>query len=98
MTQTLDRLPEMIEPPEETRASRLGRRLRRATRAATGLALGVLGASAPVALGHLREHGYSIVGLGLFDSAMFVHSLFTGLLVTGISLIVFEWKVTDEGE
>jgi|HubBroStandDraft_5_1064220.scaffolds.fasta_scaffold00014_68 hypothetical protein len=49
------------------------------------------------ALEHLREHGYSVIGLGFVDSACFVHSLFTGLIVTGISFLVFEWKVSSDG-
>lgn len=60
--------------------------------------LGVAGARAPATLKILQEHIWTIVGLGLFDSAMFVHSLFTGLLVTGLSFFVFEWKISnDEG-
>jgi len=52
--------------------------------------------TSPIARAHIVEHGYSIIGLGLFDSAMFVHSVFTGLLVTGISFLAFEWKVAAE--
>jgi hypothetical protein len=44
---------------------------------------------------HLREHAYSIAGLGCIDAAAFVHSAFTGLLVTGISFLIFEWKVNE---
>jgi hypothetical protein len=44
---------------------------------------------------HLMDHAYGILGLGCIDAAAFVHSPFTGLLVTGISLLVFEWKVSD---
>lgn len=47
-------------------------------------------------LAHMYDHAYTIIGLGLFDAAMFVHSLFTGLLVTGISFIVFELKVSEK--
>jgi hypothetical protein len=61
-------------------------------------ALGVAKAKAQPAVAHVREHAYSIMGFATVDAAMFTHSLFTGLLVTGISLFVFEWKVTPEGE
>ena len=53
-------------------------------------------AKAPVARQQLVDHAYSIIGFGLFDSAMFVHSVFTGLLVTGLSFLAFEWKVSEE--
>lgn len=46
-------------------------------------------------VGHIREHAYGIIGLGCIDAAAFVHSTFTGLLVTGVSFLVFEWKVRD---
>lgn len=59
--------------------------------AATGR---VLAAKATPTVAHIREHAYTLVGFGLVDAAMFTHSLFTGLLVTGVSWIVFEWKVT----
>jgi hypothetical protein len=44
---------------------------------------------------HLADHAYSIIGLGLISAAAFVHSTFTGLMVTGILFLVFEWKVSD---
>jgi len=44
-------------------------------------------------LAHIRDHAYSILGLGCIDAAMFVHSVFTGLLVAGVSFLIFEWKV-----
>ena len=50
-------------------------------------------ASARPTVGHLRDHAYGILGLGCIDAAAFVHSTFTGLLVTGVSFLVFEWKV-----
>jgi hypothetical protein len=46
-------------------------------------------------VGHIREHLYGICGLACIDAAAFVHSTFTGLLVTGISFLVFEWKVNE---
>jgi hypothetical protein len=44
---------------------------------------------------HMVDHGYSLVGFGCISGASFLHSAFTGLLVTGILLLVFEWKVSD---
>jgi hypothetical protein len=49
------------------------------------------------AVAHLREHAYSIISFGLIDAAMFLHSEFTGLIVTGVSFAVFEWKVQGDG-
>lgn len=72
-------------------------RLRRATSIMGDTALSVLRERAKPAAKHMRDHAYSIAGIGFIDSAAFVHSLFTGLLVTGISFLVFEWKVS-EGE
>lgn len=57
--------------------------------------LSVARARAKPAVRHLQENAYSIIGFGMFDAAMFVHSLFTGLMITGISWIVFEWKVQE---
>jgi hypothetical protein len=62
---------------------------------AAKVALGVARGKAAPAARHVQENGYSIIGFGVFDSAMFVHSVFTGLLVTGISFLVFEWKVQE---
>lgn len=66
---------------------------------ATAMAAGVgvaMARSAPAAQ-HVSEHAYTIAGLGLIDGAMFVHSVFTGLLVTGLSFFVFEFKTSKEG-
>jgi len=60
----------------------------------TGLLAATKSRAIPV-LGHIREHGYSITGLGCMSGAAFVHSLFSGLLVTGILFLVFEWKVSE---
>jgi hypothetical protein len=43
---------------------------------------------------HVREHAYSFLGMGFVDAAAFTHSLFTGLLVTGLMWFLFEWKVS----
>lgn len=44
---------------------------------------------------HLADHAYTLAGFGCISAASFVHSVFTGLLVTGILLIIFEFKVGD---
>ena len=44
---------------------------------------------------HLRDHVYAIAGFSLIDAAMFTHSVFRGLLVAGVSFLVFEWKVSE---
>ena len=64
---------------------------------ALGFTARVTRAKAPVALRHLQDHIYSVLGFGFIDAAAFVHSVFTGLLVTGVSFLVFEWKVGDDG-
>ena len=46
-------------------------------------------------IAHLREHAYTLLGFGCISAASFWHSVFAGLLVTGILLLVFEWKVSD---
>jgi hypothetical protein len=43
---------------------------------------------------HIRDHGFSWTAMGCVDAACFVHSLFTGLLVTGILLFLFELKIS----
>lgn len=63
--------------------------------AATTVA-GIVAAKAAPSVRQVKEHAYSILGFMCFDGAMFYHSVFTGLLVTGISLFVFEWKVSDD--
>ena len=72
-------------------------RLRKAGSVAGSAALSMLRGRAMPVVQHVREHFYSIAGIAFIDSASFVHSEFTGLLVTGISFLVFEWKVS-EGE
>ena len=44
---------------------------------------------------HIREHLYTIAGFGFVSAAAFTHSVFSGLLVTGLLFLVFEWKVND---
>jgi hypothetical protein len=50
--------------------------------------------SAPVAQ-HVQDHGFSWAAMGFIDAACFVHSTFTGLLVTGILLFLFELKIGE---
>jgi hypothetical protein len=44
---------------------------------------------------HLADHAYTLAGFGFISAASYVHSLFTGLLVTGILFLVFEFKVGE---
>jgi len=41
------------------------------------------------------QHMFTVAGLACFDAAAFVHSVFAGLIVTGVSFLVLEWKVSD---
>jgi hypothetical protein len=75
------------------RLKRLGRRMRDGAMIAAVAAGHEFRKGVPVARQHIADHGYSIIGLGLFDAAMFTHSVFTGLLVSGLSFLAFEWKV-----
>ena len=50
--------------------------------------------SAPVKQ-HVADHGFSWAAMGFVDAACFVHSTFTGLLVTGILLFLFELKIGE---
>lgn len=50
--------------------------------------------SAPVRQ-HVQDHGFSWAAMGFVDAACFVHSTFTGLLVTGILLFLFELKIGE---
>lgn len=43
----------------------------------------------------LADHAFTIGGFGCISAASFVHSVFSGLLVTGILLLILEWKVSD---
>jgi hypothetical protein len=58
-------------------------------------ALNAVRASAAPAAGHLRDHIYTILGFGCVSAASFLHSVFTGLIVTGVLLLAFEWKVSE---
>lgn len=58
-------------------------------------AFGVAKARTRPARAHLVDHAYTWAGFGLISAASFDHSVFTGLLVTGILALVFEWKAGD---
>ena len=81
-----------LEPGRATRA-------RRASLAALSVTLHVVAPQlrkrARATTRSLQENIYTIFGLGLISAAAFVHSTFTGLLVTGIMFLVYEWKVSD---
>jgi hypothetical protein len=47
------------------------------------------------AASHIQDHGFSWAAMGFIDAACFVHSIFTGLLVTGILLFLFELKIGE---
>lgn len=44
---------------------------------------------------HFADNAYSLLGFGFLDVAGFVHSPFTGFIVTGVSFLAFEWKVSE---
>ena len=50
--------------------------------------------SASLASRHLQEHGYFFAAAGCADGAGFVHSVFTGLIVTAVSFLAIEWRVS----
>jgi hypothetical protein len=85
-----------LEGQPGSRAGRLGR----AVLGAILMAVTVTGISlrktARPAVGHLAAHGYSLIGLGFISAAAYTHSLFAGLLVSGIAFILFEWKASPD--
>jgi hypothetical protein len=75
-----------------------GERARKAAVAlgiACTMVLGVVKARSAPALRNAREHGYTLGGFGCISAASFLHSTFTGLIVTGVLFLIFEWKVGD---
>lgn len=46
----------------------------------------------------LQDHVYTIGAMACFDAAWFTHSVFTGLLWTAFSLVVFEFKLSQVEE
>jgi hypothetical protein len=74
-------------------------RARQNIQKALGIALqtvfGAIVANTRPARAHFVDHVYSWAGFGCISAASFVHSVFTGLLVTGILALVFEWKVGE---
>lgn len=45
------------------------------------------------AVNHIKEYGYTMAAGIFFSAAGFVHSPFTGLIVTGVSFLALEWRV-----
>lgn len=45
---------------------------------------------------HFQEHAFSYVAVSCIDAAFFTHSVFAGLLSTGIGFVLLEWKASDE--
>jgi hypothetical protein len=43
----------------------------------------------------LADHVFTLAGFGLVSAAFFQLGLFAGLLVTGVLVLVFEWKVSE---
>jgi len=63
-----------------------------------GTRLAAVGAAlrrpASIAAAHVQEHGYFFAAAGCADGAGFVHSVFTGLIVTAVSFLAIEWRVS----
>lgn len=73
-----------------------GKRARKAILTVVSALMIAVGTNTRPARKHIRDHGYTFGGFSFISGASFLHSAFTGLLVTGILLLVFEWKVSDE--
>ena len=56
---------------------------------------GVLKTRSKPILRHLADHVYTLAGFGCISAASFTFSFAIGLYVTGILLLVFEFKVSD---
>ncbi len=79
------------------------RKLSRRLWAVLGVVMSVLPAGAKIlrtksrpAVSQIAEHAYSIIGFGFVDLAFFHFGMFWGPLATGVSFILFEWKVSEE--
>jgi hypothetical protein len=83
-----------VYAPQPGRASRITRLIISTLLGAVAVAGVNAKLAARPAVAHLAAHGYSIMGLSFIDAAAYRHSIFTGLLVTGISFLVFEWKAS----
>lgn len=46
----------------------------------------------------VTENTFSFLAVGCVDAACFTHSVFSGLLVTGIMFVILEWKASDESD
>lgn len=58
--------------------------------------VGTIRTNTAVSRSKLQDHGLTLLGFGCISGASFLHSPFLGLLVTGILLLVFEWKIGDD--
>jgi len=68
---------------------------RRALGIAMHTVLTAVSAQSRPARAHIRDHAYTWAGFAFISGASFLHSPFTGLLVTGILALIFEWKVGE---
>ena len=70
-------------------------KVHKALAAALYTTLSAVGAKTRPTVQHFRTQLYTWAGFCFISAASFYHSIFTGLLVTGIGWFVFEWKVSD---
>lgn len=84
------------QPRSQSRGERIWRQVLGGLFVAVTIAGNVGRAQAKPTARHLREHAYSICGLAFICAAAYTHSVFTGLLVTGIAFFAYEWKVSDD--
>lgn len=77
-------------PRRVKRSQSFGDALKKAGRALDAVKRGTRPVSS-----HLIENFYTMSGLACFSAAGFVHSVFTGLIVTGVSLLVLEWRIRE---
>lgn len=85
-----------VQEREPSRWPARWRKLRAVAGAVTGVTLDAVKQHTRPVASQLRENLYSVMGFGCIDACAFKHSVFTGLLVTGLMFLVFEWKVSDE--
>lgn len=79
-----------LQLPRRVRRRSITDALRRA-----GLVLDAVKRGSRPVSSHLAENFYTMAGLSFFSAAGYVHSLFTGLIVTGVSFLVLEWRVRE---
>lgn len=83
-------------PRAEGRGERIWRQVLGGLLVAVTIAGNVGRAQAKPTARHLREHAYSICGFVFISAAAFSHSVFSGLLVTGVLFFIYEWKVAPD--